>query len=80
MIDFYRHLIAGFGPLKIQLAGLDCMEKNRAKVNVLYANAKIVDDQNVNLQSIANSIVDYFYERGSNVFSISCHYLFLLNI
>lgn len=42
------------------------MESNLAKVNVLYTNAKIVDEeQNFNLQKIANSIVEYFYERGN---------------
>lgn len=41
------------------------MNNNHAKVNVLYANARIVDEnENLNLQRIANSIAEYFYERG----------------
>lgn len=41
------------------------METNRAKVNVLYANARIIDEKDgVNLQKIVNAIADYFYERG----------------
>lgn len=47
------------------MAGLDCMDANRAKVNVLYANARIVDENDgVNLQRIADRIADHFYERG----------------
>lgn len=64
---FYRNLIADAGPLKIQVSGLDCMDNNHAKVNVLYANAKIVDERDdLNLQMIANSIAEYFYQRGTD--------------
>lgn len=65
-IIVYRNLItANLEPLKIQVSGLDCMEDNLSKVNVLYANAKIVNEtSDFNLQNIANSIANYFYERG----------------
>lgn len=62
--NLVRDLIAGAGPFKIQVSGLDYMGNNQAKVNVLYANARIVDERELNLQRIANSIADYFYQRG----------------
>ncbi|XP_031343533.1 activating signal cointegrator 1 complex subunit 1-like isoform X2 [Photinus pyralis] len=52
-------------PLKVHVAGIDCMNDNHSKVNVLYANAKIVQDNNEEvLQKLANAISDYFYNRG----------------
>lgn len=47
------------------------MENNYAQVNVLYANARIVENDNVNLQKIADSIADYFYERGDQISNVS---------
>ncbi|KAK5646317.1 hypothetical protein RI129_004781 [Pyrocoelia pectoralis] len=51
--------------LKIQVSGINCMNDNHSKVNILYANAKIVqaDDEDI-LQKLANAITDYFYNRG----------------
>lgn len=42
------------------------MDRNYAKVNVLYANAKMTNENaNLNLQKIVDSIADYFYQRGN---------------
>lgn len=51
--------------LKIQVSGISCMNDNHSKVNILYANAKIVeaDDEDV-LQKLANAVTGYFYNRG----------------
>ncbi|KAK4879745.1 hypothetical protein RN001_007891 [Aquatica leii] len=58
-------LLATSGPWKIQVSGIDCMTENYFKANVLYANAKIVNDTDEDLlQKIANAILEYFYERG----------------
>lgn len=41
------------------------MDRNWAKVNVLYANARLLNEnENLNLQKIVDGIADYFYERG----------------
>lgn len=56
------------GPLKIHVQGIDCMNSNYTKVNVVYANAKILGaHEDANLQKITNDLSDYFYERGENV-------------
>lgn len=41
------------------------MQENLNKVNVLYANASLIEEnEDLNLQKIANDMVDFFYERG----------------
>nr|CAH7713071.1 unnamed protein product [Callosobruchus chinensis] len=41
------------------------MTNNYKKANVIYANAKIIEEkEEFNLQKIANELSDYFYERG----------------
>lgn len=41
------------------------MNQNFKKVDVLYAKAKIVDeDDDFNLQKIVNELSEHFYERG----------------
>ncbi|KAJ8958921.1 hypothetical protein NQ318_019690 [Aromia moschata] len=58
-------LLEKSGPLKIHVAGLDCMNSNYKKVDVLYANAKIINEtEDLNLQKIANELSDHFYEKG----------------
>ncbi|RZC38393.1 jmjC domain-containing protein 4, partial [Asbolus verrucosus] len=58
-------LIKKTGPLKIKIFGIDCMSENLKKVDVLYAKASIVDEnEESNLQKIVNGLSDHFYERG----------------
>ncbi|KAJ8975835.1 hypothetical protein NQ317_001232 [Molorchus minor] len=58
-------LLARTGPLKIQVAGINCMNDNHKKVDVLYANAKILDKaEEADLQKIVNDLSAYFYDRG----------------
>ncbi|XP_018330780.1 activating signal cointegrator 1 complex subunit 1-like isoform X2 [Agrilus planipennis] len=55
-------MVAEMGPLKIKLAGIDCMNNNLEKVNILYANAQVVDaNEKKCLQKIANGISDHFH-------------------
>ncbi|KRT78543.1 hypothetical protein AMK59_7816 [Oryctes borbonicus] len=52
-------------PLRITVSGLDCMNNNYKKVNVLYAKAKIsTENEEDVLQSMLNSISKLFYETG----------------
>ncbi|XP_044751565.1 activating signal cointegrator 1 complex subunit 1-like [Coccinella septempunctata] len=53
-------------PLKIRVKGLNCMNANYSKVNVLYAEASLAEDSKSeeSLQKIADSILNTFYERG----------------
>lgn len=61
----FSPLIENAGPLKIAVSGIQCMNENHSKVDVLYANAKIVgENEEINLQKIANDLSDHFYERG----------------
>lgn len=61
----FSPLTENAGPLKIVVSGIECMNNNYSKVDVLYANAKIVsENDDINLQKIANGIFDHFYERG----------------
>lgn len=60
-------LISETGPLNIQVAGIDSMNSELKKVHVLYANAKIVHDSDKEiLQTLANGINDFFYNRGKH--------------
>ncbi|KAF5305209.1 hypothetical protein FQA39_LY09297 [Lamprigera yunnana] len=52
------------GHLKIKVTGIDCMNDNFSKVNVLYAKAKVDSEDEDVLQKLADSISDYFYDRG----------------
>ncbi|XP_045471368.1 activating signal cointegrator 1 complex subunit 1-like isoform X2 [Harmonia axyridis] len=53
-------------PLIINVKGLNCMNNNYSKVDVLYAGASFTEDSNSDesLQNIANLISSSFYERG----------------
>lgn len=52
-------------PLKIKISGLNCMDENPEKSNVLYANAEILNEIEPNsLQKVVNSVSNYFYEKG----------------
>lgn len=54
------------GPLKIKISGIDCMNDNYTKTNVLYANAELINSNNeISLQKIADDLADYFYQRGN---------------
>ncbi|XP_063922833.1 activating signal cointegrator 1 complex subunit 1-like [Zophobas morio] len=58
-------LIAKSGPVKIRVSGIDCMNNNYKKVDVLYANAKLVDEsEDLSLQKLVNELSDHFYDRG----------------
>lgn len=64
-------MIENAGPLKIVVSGIECMNDNYSKVDVLYANAKIVNEnEELNLQKIANDLSDHFYERGNYTYQI----------
>nr|XP_023020546.1 activating signal cointegrator 1 complex subunit 1-like [Leptinotarsa decemlineata] len=53
------------GPLKIQVSGIECMNNNYEKVDVLYAKAKFLNEtEDITLQRVSNAISDFFYERG----------------
>lgn len=57
--------MAETGPLKIKVSGIDCMNENFERVNVLYANAKVEHESDDDiLQKLVNGISDHFYERG----------------
>ncbi|KAJ8916247.1 hypothetical protein NQ315_016387 [Exocentrus adspersus] len=58
-------LLEKTGPLKLRVEGIDYMQSNYKKTDVLYANVKIINEtEEVNFQKIVNDIADYFYERG----------------
>ncbi|KAF5285750.1 hypothetical protein FQR65_LT02278 [Abscondita terminalis] len=58
-------LASSHGPYKIKVSGINCMNDNVAKANILYANAKIEHEGDDDLlQKIANAISEYFYEKG----------------
>ncbi|XP_044268006.1 activating signal cointegrator 1 complex subunit 1-like [Tribolium madens] len=58
-------LIKKTGPITIKISGIDCMTTNLKKVDVLYANATIVgENEEFNLQKLVNDLSDHFYERG----------------
>ncbi|CAH0557145.1 unnamed protein product [Brassicogethes aeneus] len=58
-------LFKKYGSLKIKVEGINIMNNNPKKVDVLYANAKIThDDEEVDLQKIVDDVSEYFYERG----------------
>ncbi|XP_060517084.1 activating signal cointegrator 1 complex subunit 1-like [Cylas formicarius] len=60
-------LLGKVGPLKLDIAGLDCMNGNVKKVNVLYAKAKIANESGeFSLQSIVNGLSNHLYHRGLN--------------
>lgn len=62
---FFSPLIEKEGPLKIEVSGIDCMNNNHKSVDVLYAKAKIINEnENTSLQKIINGLSDHFYERG----------------
>ncbi|XP_049822818.1 activating signal cointegrator 1 complex subunit 1-like isoform X2 [Aethina tumida] len=68
-LNEYKHklneIIEKFGPLKIRISGLDCMNNTTNNVHVMYSNAEIVsDNQEASLQTIVNNIAEYFYEKG----------------
>ncbi|KAG5889801.1 hypothetical protein JTB14_031349 [Gonioctena quinquepunctata] len=53
------------GPLRIHVSGVECMNENYEKVDVVYAKAKFLEEsEEVSLQNIANGLSDFFYERG----------------
>ncbi|XP_057660454.1 activating signal cointegrator 1 complex subunit 1 [Diorhabda carinulata] len=53
------------GELKIHVAGIDCMNGNYKKVDVLYAKAKIYNEtEEISLQDIANQLSEHFYQKG----------------
>lgn len=58
-------LIRKAGPAKIKISGIDCMNRNLKKVDILFANATIVNEnEEFNLQQLVNGLSDHFYERG----------------
>lgn len=47
------------------MSGIDCMNNNHEKVDVLYANTKLTNEtEEVTLQKIVNELSNYFYEKG----------------
>lgn len=66
--DYKKHLdeiVSRSGPLKLDIRTLDCMNANLKKVDVVYANVKIVNEtEEYNLQKIVNDISKHFYHRG----------------
>ncbi|EFA03384.1 activating signal cointegrator 1 complex subunit 1 [Tribolium castaneum] len=58
-------LVKKTGPIRIKISGVDCMNTNLKKVDVLYAKPTIVgENEDFNLQKLANDLSDHFYERG----------------
>lgn len=54
------------GPLRLRVEGIDCMNSNYKKTDVLYANVNVINETDeANLQKIANDMANYFYERGN---------------
>lgn len=63
--NFFKPLKEKTGGLKIHVAGIDCMNEDYKKVDVLYAKAKIHNEsEETNLQDIANKLSEHFYEKG----------------
>ncbi|CAH1970978.1 unnamed protein product [Acanthoscelides obtectus] len=57
-------LIEKHGPITIHVSGVECMTDDHKKANVIYANAKIVEEsEEWNLQKIVNDLSDFFYEK-----------------
>ncbi|KAF7283182.1 hypothetical protein GWI33_001245 [Rhynchophorus ferrugineus] len=53
------------GPIKLGIRGLSCMNNNARKVDVLYANVKMMNEtEEHNLQNIVNDISKHFFDRG----------------
>lgn len=47
------------------ISGVECMETNLAAAHVVYANARLeAETEELSLQSIANGMSDFFYEKG----------------
>lgn len=62
---YFRPLLKKTGLLKIQVKGIDCMNSNYKRTNVVYAKAKFVNEtEEISLQKIADDLSRYFYERG----------------
>uniref|UniRef100_A0A6P7G360 Activating signal cointegrator 1 complex subunit 1-like isoform X2 n=1 Tax=Diabrotica virgifera virgifera TaxID=50390 RepID=A0A6P7G360_DIAVI len=60
-----KPMIEKSGPLKIHVAGIECMNNDYENVHILYAKAKIVDETDeMTLQTLANGLSVHFYERG----------------
>ncbi|XP_018562630.1 activating signal cointegrator 1 complex subunit 1-like [Anoplophora glabripennis] len=58
-------LLEKTGPLRLRVEGIDCMQSNYKKTDVLFANVKIINETDEgNLQKIANDIANHFYEKG----------------
>lgn len=66
--EYKKHLddiVTRTGPLKLDIRTLDCMNANLKKVDVVYANVKIVNEtEEHSLQNIVNDISRHFYHRG----------------
>ncbi|KAK9888931.1 hypothetical protein WA026_001150 [Henosepilachna vigintioctopunctata] len=63
---FLRNVDQRKNPIKMKVQGLNCMNSNLSKVNVLYAEPYLTDDSECekDLQEIANAISNLFYEKG----------------
>lgn len=62
----FSPLLERTGPLRLRVEGIDCMQSNYKKTDVLYANVKLINGTDgADLQKIVNDISDYFYERGN---------------
>lgn len=66
--EYKKHLddiVSRTGPLKLDIRTLDCMNANLKKVDVVYANVKVVNEtEEHSLQKIVNDISKHFYHRG----------------
>ncbi|CAG9863189.1 unnamed protein product [Phyllotreta striolata] len=64
--DVLKPLIARNGPIKIHVSGITKFDDEKIdKVNVVFAKAKFVNETDeVNLQKIANALLEHFYEKG----------------
>ncbi|XP_066153593.1 activating signal cointegrator 1 complex subunit 1-like [Euwallacea fornicatus] len=63
--DHLSELVTMMGPLRLDISTLDCMNSNVKKVDVLYANVKLLNEsQEYNLQRIVNEISAHFYHKG----------------
>lgn len=62
----FSPLLEKTGPLRLRVEGIDCMQSNYKKTDVLYANVKLINGtEEADLQKITNDIANYFYERGN---------------
>ncbi|CAG9838644.1 unnamed protein product [Diabrotica balteata] len=60
-----KPMIEKSGPLKIHVAGIECMNNDYENVHILYAKAKILNETGeMTLQTLANGLSVHFYERG----------------